>query len=273
MPGQRSYDLADFAILNSKLGITQQYSTGTNIGGWLMVFNETPYQVKFEFGSARYLNMLAQTVDIIEIFQGDGVAFITAKQYLNVQNPPSATIKVKYFTYKPEGTFPTSYTRQAVTSDPSGSIGFSAFVIITNASQLNGCGLNIFNPANSGVVIRLFSAIIMPFGLSVVTANAAIRTDGTDNNFSLAIGSTAHNIGKPGSVAHVTAFQNTIIGGANIFVGTWNLYDKAMDAVISVTGGLSNAWQIYPGQNFLINIQNPEINSIPSFSFQWSDQP
>lgn len=273
MTQQFSYDLPDLLVPNNKLGVAQLYFPKTNIGGWLMVFNETPYYVVVLLGSGRKLTLNAQTQDIIELRQGDGILYITATQYLSVPNPPSVTIKFKYFTEKPEGTYPVPLARQTVVSDPSGNIGYSAFVVFTsgNVSILTACGLNLFNPTSSNKVYRLISALILPFGLSVVTANAAIRTDGTDNNFSGTAQVFTHNIGSIATTAHVTYFQNVTIGAPNVFVGTWNLYDKAFDAVLSING-VPNALQLYPGQNFLINIQNPEQNSIPGFSLQWSEQ-
>lgn len=270
-----SYDLPDLLVPNNKLGIAQLYMPKTNIGGWLMVFNETPYYVVVLLGSGRKLTLNAQTQDIIDLRQGDGILYITSTQYLSVPNPPSVTIKFKYFREKPAGTYPVPLNRQTVVSDPSGNIGYSSFIIITVAvptSSPTACGINIFNPVNSNLVFRIISALILPFGLSVVTANAAIRTDGTDNNFGGAAPFVfTHNIGGVASLSHCTTFQNVTIGAPNSFIGTWNLLDKPFDAVIALNG-ISNAIQLYPGQNLLIDIQNPEINSIPAFQLQWSEQ-
>ena len=268
-----SFDLPDLTILNAQVGTPQIKNTGTNVGGWLMVYNETPYRVTVEVGSARKLSLSPQSVDILELFTGDNFCYVTATRILSVSNPPSVTIKFKYFNYQPEGTYPVSLTRHAVTADPSGSIGFSSFVVITVATPTFGtstCGLNIFNPGNSGVVFRIFSALIIPFGLSVVTANAAIRTDGTDNNFTSAI-IFVRNISGAGSLAHVTFFQNQTIAAPNSFVGTANIYNTPYD-FITASGGVVNAAQLYPGQNYLIDIQNPEVNALCSFALGWSEQ-
>ncbi len=65
--GDFSYDLPDLLVPNNKLGVAQLYFPKTNVGGWLMVFNETPYYVTVLMGSGKKLTLNAQSQDIQEV--------------------------------------------------------------------------------------------------------------------------------------------------------------------------------------------------------------
>lgn len=172
--------------------------------------------------------------------------------------------------------YPMALNRPMSAGTSSPQSGFSsALVLSVSASPSNSYGLNLFNPATSTVIARIYSAQIAVSDVpaatpKLCTGNLATRTDGNDNNFGVAVKIFNHNVRDTtlpnGSAMHATAFNDTAISAPNVFLGTWEFGTVPFEFL-----GPPDSVYLNPGQNFLIDVQNPVASSRVFCMLKWTE--
>lgn len=268
------YEISPLILTSLQINTTLIVNTGNKRLGWVIVKNESPYELYIQAPSkGQTYTILPQTADKIQQHLGDTLLQVVPKFLIPKASPSSEVHFTIYATddenFIPPGDYPVSLSRQASPTDPAGQVGYSVCFVITNSASPTGAsGINIFNPTNSGIIGRMFSIQAEHSGTGFVTANIAIRTDGTDNNFGLGTINFAHNVGGVGPKCHVTGFQNTTIAAPNTFEGTWILNQGQLYDFL----GLPDNIYVNPGQNVLVDIQNPVASELNMFKFVWTEQ-
>lgn len=179
------------------------------------------------------------------------------------------------------GAYPLSLARPMTAGASSPQSGFSAAsTFVISGSPTHAYGLNIFNPANSGVIARVYSAQAMCSDLPATTpkawfASVVQRTDGTNNNFANAATVIQHNIAGTATTNTSTSkmlatfFANLDpTSPPNVFVATWSQTTLAYDFLSP-----PDCLYVNPGQNLLIEFQNPNINGMYiTMILKWTEQ-
>lgn len=161
MAGLYSYYLAPLVLTPTMVNIPQTVNTGNRLGGWLIVYNNSPYKIQVQLpGSGNTLPLDPQTVDKFVVNTGDQVISILPLTLLPGSSPTSQ-VDIQVYPgpdpdNEPPGTYPMALSRQTA---PSSSLvaGFTTAVLFTS-STIGAFALVLFNPANSSKVLVVTAA-------------------------------------------------------------------------------------------------------------------
>ncbi len=275
-----SFPLGSLPLIN---GTKTSFNTPfTGLKG-LIIGNESGLDCDVQMGPSGVRKKLYPgTIDFFEVRLGyQGVVLVNPT--LGIQT--GLLYPSSYLTFDMVGlnenidisVFPMNLNRPMTAGTASPQKGFSTALVLTmSAAPANHSGLNIFNPANSGVIARIFSARekVSDFPAATpktITGNVFVRTDGTDNNFAVAAKIFPHNVTdttKPtGSVMHVTGFVDQVIAAPNVFLGTFLISDDEFQFF-----GPPDCLYLNPGQNFAIDVQSPIASSLLFDMMVWEER-
>lgn len=258
------------------------YSGATSPGTLINLYQvEKDYAyIRFDNNTPNHLsiNMASKIVDVGEFYSQDvavvsgfqGTIIVTPSAVITSFSHGQANNLVITGQYAQEVKFPVSQAipQQAVTTTATGKPIFTAFFGGNSAG--NNQSLNIFNPANSGVVAEFHSVKGYTNSPGVPTLNL-IYLSGADLNFSGA-SSAVSQVGSPTppiSVMHVTTDDsNNAFGGIAFEVG------RQPGSTTQGTIDLKNfpdTAKLYPGGNMRISLADTSNGHVFALAMKWTE--
>lgn len=240
----------------------------------LIISNESPYTLSVVVGVGLPKTLYPETVDFFPTGPGfNGNVTYTPSGVLT--NPTSYTAAT--IAFDAVGTsenidvsvYPLALTRPAVNPTASGAPLFTTFFGL-GSSTGNNQSLNIFNPANSGVIATFHSAKAFTNSPGVPTANL-IYLSGADLNFSGSAGAKSQqgSLTPPVSVMHVTTDDsNNSFGGTALEVG--RLPGSVTEGTIDLKTFPDNA-TLYPGGNMRLSLADTTSGHVIALTLKWSE--
>lgn len=267
--------LGSATITLGKTGFFQTPTTGLK---GLIIGNESPYTLNVTVGLGLSKTLYPETVDFFSVGSGfnGNITFIPSGVLTNPSSYTATTI-----TFDAVGinepidisVYPISLTRPAINPTATGQPVYTAWAG-TNSSAGAVQTLNVFNPANSGVIGIFHSANMFTNSIGIPQTILAYSI-GADLNLANSTTAIPHII-TPGSrisSMHVTwddvavghggtIMENARVGGNGTTHGVDTLdLIKFPDVVY-----------LYPGANLLAVVSDTTTGNVTALSLKWTEQ-
>ena len=190
----------------------------------------------------------------------------------NVSSWPSSFLTVDMVTLQDKvdtSLFPMALpTRQTTTPTTSGNPIFSATVGY-GATATDAQSLNIYNPANSGVLYEFHSARVFTNDSTIPTCNLAF-TSGPDNNYLNPVSTVCHfcSVLPPISTAHATSVDSTGVTLGTILEVVDVQQDTTIDFLL-----FPDKIVVLPGNNVTLTIVSSSTAHIVRLTAKWTEVP
>lgn len=223
--------------------------------GWeyVRIINNSPYLLSVDFGSSLKLTLPEMYLEDIRV-PGQNSGWLTITPTANLSNTSQAisnTISVNTFS-KGELASPQAQplTQQAVNVTASGKPIFTAQFGFASTATVQQ-GINVFNPATSGVIATFHSA--KAFTTDTSSNVLLVTKSGADKNLANAVSAVSHSgqATPPVSVMHVTA-DDSLFDESGSIIEALNLAQNTEDGN-DILQFPDNA-TLYPGNNMLLVI-------------------
>jgi len=234
---------------------------------YIRYINNSPYQLTVDFGGTNITisEFWAKDVPLPRSFQG--TLIITPSTNITSGGHAQSNSLTLEGYYRGEISNPTDQAipQQAVSATASGQPVFSTSVgwNPTTTTQQN---LNLFNPANSNVLMELHSARVFTNDSTTPLAVLAV-VNGADLNLASSAGVTSHFAtgNPPASQAHCTSLDGTHSTGPTV---------EDMFMQQNVTQDFltfPDYIKVYPGNNLLINLNSGTSGHIVRMTMKWTE--
>lgn len=242
---QFSYNLPPVILNQSTSGMPQAVDTGLFNGNWIVVSDESPWDINVIQGGINK-RIKAGFADKIQTFQR--IVYVQPTLLLP-QGAPASQIDVEVYPVgEPSGYFPVTLARQSAPVSASVKFGYSTFI-----EQLGGAGpyqmLNIFNPSNSGKNYIFYSNIVTISSGTAATQILGEILVGPDVNLANNAGAFQHDTNGPASVSHNT-FATGSLPSNGVLSAPFNLVTQVGLPTQCLQNG--DLVTLHQGNNFLI---------------------
>lgn len=231
--------------------------------------NNTPNHLSINFGGT--------IVDVGEFYSQDvqppkgfqGTIVVTPSAVITSVSHGQANNLVIKGQYAQEVTSLVSQAipQQAVTTTATGKPIFSA-TIGFGATATIGQDLNIFNPANSGIVAEFHAARAYTNDGTGPTANL-FKLVGADQNFATAVPAVFHGsaINPVSSVMHCTAVDSATTFPATSNPETMNMQQNVTQDMLAFPDNI----KLYPGENLYLEMSSGSTGHVVRLTLKWTE--
>lgn len=258
-----TYNLAPVILNQSTSGVRQLVDTGLFYGGWIVIKNESPWDIQVIQGGVNR-TVKAQFADKMQTFQR--IIYILPSQLLP-QGSPSSRIDIEVFPLgEPYGYYPHPLARQSAPVSASVQFGYS-----TTITELSGVGplqmINIFNPTNSGKNYVFYSILG-----TITTGTAATQIliqilAGPDVAFANPLTVFPHDTNSPVSLAHATSLSGSAPANTVLTAPSNIVVQVGQPAQSLQNGDLAT---LHQGQNLIV-IANTSTQQLTE-NISWWEQ-
>lgn len=271
-----SYSLGSSTIVAGQKGTFTAVNSG--IQG-LVIGNKSGFELSVQLeGGSVAKTLYPGIADFFPYFYGfSGIVFWTTTSSVNVNNIPGASItfdaigKAENFN---SSAYPMSIAVvQAVNPTATGNPLFTA-ILGAGATVGNNQSLNIFNPANSGIIMTFHAARCSSNTANIPTANL-IYLAGADLNLpgggSIAFGVASHNgtPNPPATVAHVTG-EDTNAGHGGTAIEVLRVPGKVTQTYVDLLQ-FPDVVYLYPGGNLRLSLADTATGNTVELALKWSE--
>ena len=261
------YSLGSFNINNFSSSQPLVLTSGVGYE-YVRIINKSPLALSVNIqgmGTINYPEFFLEDIFLPKSFLG-GITITPHQDITSVGHGVSGTVAINMYNHgeisRPQAQ---PLAQPAVTTTATGKPVFSAtigFTTVTSCQQLN-----IFNPANSGVVATIHSARAFSNSANNPTINLMYNS-GADNNFATPVAAVSHtgSLTPPISILHCTGVDSCTPPLTTI-IETINLTQGVTAEMIS----FPDTYLLFPGGNLELQLNDSVSGKLVHLTYKWTE--